>query len=480
MRKIIYATTISAALALSIWTIAAINFQPATFSPGDTLSASELNQLLNDNFGEAAAAFDAVEARLDELEAGSDGASWLLTGNEGTTAGDDFLGTTDDEPFEIHVAGERAFRLEPGDSPNVIGGEASNTVTDGFAATIGGGEDNTVSGVFGTVSGGRGNTAGDTGATVGGGRSNTASGLDAVVPGGFDNTAEGSNSFAAGRGARALHDRTFVWSSRLLEAPRRPFESTGEDQFLIHAPDGVAINTNETFGALVAEDEIGGGQILRGALAAGSRGLSASHLDSDGTLLSFAGLAGVSTTGPAANFEGDVRVGGNLLVTGSKNFGIDHPLDPENKILNHFAVESNEVLNVYRGSITLDEKGAAVIELPDYFDALNIDASYQLTPVGAPMPELHVSQEIGDNRFAVAGGEPGKAVSWEVTAVRNDPAAQHARRPVEEKKAEEDRGYYLAPQAFGLPLEEGIGYRSFIGSAEQPARTQREQAGASE
>ena len=68
MRKIIYATTISAALALSIWTIAAINFQPATFSPGDTLSASELNQLLNDNFGEAQTVINELETRINELE----------------------------------------------------------------------------------------------------------------------------------------------------------------------------------------------------------------------------------------------------------------------------------------------------------------------------------------------------------------------------------------------------------------------------
>ena len=73
MRKIIYAATISAALALSIWTIAAVNFQQATFSPGDTLSASELNQLLNDNFAAAETVINQLEARTSELEGKVDG-----------------------------------------------------------------------------------------------------------------------------------------------------------------------------------------------------------------------------------------------------------------------------------------------------------------------------------------------------------------------------------------------------------------------
>ncbi len=39
---------------------------------------------------------------------------------------------------------------------------------------------------------------------------------------------------------------------------------------------------------------------------------------------------------------------GDLGASGTKPFIIDHPLDPENKMLRHFALESNEVLNVYR------------------------------------------------------------------------------------------------------------------------------------
>jgi hypothetical protein len=49
---------------------------------------------------------------------------------------------------------------------------------------------------------------------------------------------------------------------------------------------------------------------------------------------------------------------------------------------------------------------------PDYFEALNRDPSYHLTAIGAPMPNLHVAVEIQGNRFKIAGGVPGKKVSW--------------------------------------------------------------------
>ena len=48
---------------------------------------------------------------------------WQTTGNSGTspTSGN-YAGTADNNPFELHVNGARALRLEPGTTPNVIGG----------------------------------------------------------------------------------------------------------------------------------------------------------------------------------------------------------------------------------------------------------------------------------------------------------------------------------------------------------------------
>ncbi len=48
------------------------------------------------------------------------------------------------------------------------------------------------------------------------------------------------------------------------------------------------------------------------------------------------------------------------------------------------------MLNVYNGNTLLDINGESVVELPDWFEALNMDYRYQLTAIGAPGPKsLH-------------------------------------------------------------------------------------------
>lgn len=139
-----------------------------------------------------------------------------------------------------------------------------------------------------------------------------------------------------------------------------------------------------------------------------------------------------SGTGPgvrAGVFDGNVTINGNLQVNGSVgkttgSFRIPHPLDPENKWLYHSFVESPDMMNVYNGMAVLDENGEAAIELPEYFEALNSDYRYQLTPVGASMPGLYVSREVERNRFGVAGGKAGAKVSWQVTGIRQDEGAK--------------------------------------------------------
>ena len=61
---------------------------------------------------------------------------WKTTGNTGTAAGVNFLGTADNQPPEIKINGSRVLRFEP----NVIGGAAGNFVaSDAQGATIAGG-----------------------------------------------------------------------------------------------------------------------------------------------------------------------------------------------------------------------------------------------------------------------------------------------------------------------------------------------------
>jgi hypothetical protein len=142
----------------------------------------------------------------------------------------------------------------------------------------------------------------------------------------------------------------------------------------------------------------------------------------------------------SAYFTNDVTIGGNLFVSGTKNFRIDHPLDPTNKYLDHAAIESSEVLNQYSGNVILDDKGEGRVEFPAWFAAINEDFRYQLTAVGAPGPNLYVSEEIKDNSFTIAAGRPGMKVSWQVTARRNDACMKAHPYVVERDKPERERG----------------------------------------
>jgi hypothetical protein len=115
----------------------------------------------------------------------------------------------------------------------------------------------------------------------------------------------------------------------------------------------------------------------------------------------------------------NLTVGGNFAASGSKTFLIDHPLDPERRILKHAAAESNEVINFYSGNVTTDASGKAVVQLPAYFEAINKDYRYQLTVIGA-FAQAIVSSEVQNNQFEISTSLPNLKVSWEVKGVRND------------------------------------------------------------
>ncbi len=149
--------------------------------------------------------------------------------------------------------------------------------------------------------------------------------------------------------------------------------------------------------------------------------------------------------GTAGNFWGHVDIKGNLWVTGTKGFRIDHPLEPANKVLSHSSVESSDMKNLYDGVADLDERGEATVELPRWFEALNRDYRYQLTPIGEAAPHLHVVAGVRKNRFRIAGGTPGIKVSWQVSGIRQDAWAREHPMRVEESKGK-DRGRYLNPE----------------------------------
>ncbi len=108
------------------------------------------------------------------------------------------------------------------------------------------------------------------------------------------------------------------------------------------------------------------------------------------------------------------------------------------------------------GNVILDSAGEAVVELPEWFEALNRDFRYQLTAIGGPIPNLYVAEKISDHRFRIAGGSPGLEVSWQVTGIRHDPWAEQHRIPVEVEKPDVERGLYIHPDLYGKPAEKNV------------------------
>lgn len=196
--------------------------------------------------------------------------------------------------------------------------------------------------------------------------------------------------------------------------------------------------------------------------------------DATATTGTAVGVYGRSINSAAGSYG--VFSSGNTGATGTKAFCIDHPADPQNKYLLHYSIESSEVLNSYSGKVRLDGAGMAVVDLPAYFASVNTDPRYTLAAVGAPMPLLHIAQEISEAAladgaraepgkaaavcsFRIAGGAPGGKVSWRIEAVRNDPWVRAHGAPVEVEKPDLDRGTYLQPELFGKPAEMGTYYR---------------------
>jgi len=169
-----------------------------------------------------------------------------------------------------------------------------------------------------------------------------------------------------------------------------------------------------------------------------------------------------STSGYGGYFEGDVHVFGSLSKS-SGSFLIDHPLDPENKLLRHNFMESPENLVVYRGKAELDEYGEAVVEMPEYFGALTKEdaATVNLTPIGKGPFDSSYEWNKGYSEFTIYG-EPEREIAWTVYAERDDPTMRRLWRPVEEDKGPDnkycDRGRLLDPVAYGYPESMGRNY----------------------
>jgi hypothetical protein len=163
-----------------------------------------------------------------------------------------------------------------------------------------------------------------------------------------------------------------------------------------------------------------------------------------------------SPDGYAGYFQGNTHVQGTFT-SSDKQFLIDHPVRPATMTLAHACVEAPERLNVYRGTVRLDDKGSATARLPRYVGALNADYSYQLTPIGPTTSVLYIARELSRaGSFRIAGGTPGLRVCWQVTGARKDAWAQQHPFRVERRKRRRDQGKYLDPALHGKPKSDAL------------------------
>ena len=167
--------------------------------------------------------------------------------------------------------------------------------------------------------------------------------------------------------------------------------------------------------------------------------------------------------GGATNYSGyfNGALYASSASSGVKTFMIDHPLDPENKVLTHSSVESDERLNLYRGEIVTDANGNATITVPAWFDALNTDIQYQLTVInegGTAFIQAMVVQRLKNGKFKVKTSSPGATVNWQVSGRRHDPTSNHYPLEVERMKNDGERGKYYEPEAYGKDKSLGMAH----------------------
>ena len=226
------------------------------------------------------------------------------------------------------ISGGRANGIGEGSSHGVIGGGGENTVSVfsvyatipggrgnsiGFNSdynTIGGGYNNTIAvGVQRSIIAGGYNNQVDNSAqygSLGGGSDNRIlnSSQYATVPGGRNNMAY-SYSFAAGRGARAIHNGTFVWGDDRDET----ISSTTSNQFVIRAQNGLGVNVTNIGAGLSADF----GNRVR------VRGNTPGIWLYDGTLAQDRGFVGAGD-GSHIGLYGDHGAGWGLLMNVSNGF----------------------------------------------------------------------------------------------------------------------------------------------------------------
>ena len=254
---------------------------------------------------------------------GNGGQFFRLGGNAfGATA---VLGTSDNQPLNVNVNGQRVTRYEPNaNSPNVIAGHANNggILGSGGQAIGGGGAagndcfdpqsglntrscGNRTTGFFAAIGGGFANMATDSGTVAGG--SNNAAGVASAVGGGSSNAASGRWAAIAGGVAN-----TVVFGDAATVAGGESNTASGD-----HATVGGGNGNTASGGATVA-----GGQLNTASAGASTVSGGVSNMASGGGA-TVAGGTGNTASGQysfAAGHRAKATTNGTFMWADSREF----------------------------------------------------------------------------------------------------------------------------------------------------------------
>lgn len=158
---------------------------------------------------------------------------------------------------------------------------------------------------------------------------------------------------------------------------------------------------------------LGTGRIVAGGLIIDRLGSHAGRV--------YAPTVLVLDAGTAILMDSNVDIRGILLtdgldVNGPKNFRIDHPTKP-GYWLRHGSTESPVSGTEYTGTATIGPEGSVVVELPEYFEALNKPdgRTVHVTAVGRP---FLVGADKPRGGKVTIYGDAGREVDWIVKAER--------------------------------------------------------------
>jgi microcystin-dependent protein len=145
----------------------------------------------------------------------------------------------------LQTTGGNARGANAVDLQTTRAGASPGQVASGANSVIVGGQNNTASGQGAVIAGGSANTASGLWSFIGSGDNNVAGGNYSAIPAGQNNVANGAYSFSSGRRAKANHSGSVVFS----DSQDADMASTADNQFLVRASGGMAINTAPVSGS---------------------------------------------------------------------------------------------------------------------------------------------------------------------------------------------------------------------------------------